>query len=103
MTKKAIIIRSVIAGILTAISAFFIWCIVDCVYNMLYVDWGGLAIITLVVFLFIAIPVVAFVIIFQIIMISKKKFFIVDFIASVIFFLSWASLYIVPLIISSTL
>ena len=85
MTKKAIIIRSIIAGILLAISAYFTWCVIDCVHSILYVDWGGLAVIVLVIFFIVASPIVLAVIIYQIVAIVKKKFFIVDFIASIIF------------------
>ena len=98
MTKKAIIIRSIIAGILLAISAYFVWCVVDCIHSLLYVEWGGLAVVVLVIFFIVASPVILAVIIYQIVMIVKKKFFIVDFIASIIFFLTWLALYIAPVI-----
>ena len=100
MTKKAIIIRSIVAGILIALSVFFVWCIVDCIHSILNVDWGGLAIIALIAYFIYAIPVFLFVVIYQIVMLVKRKFFIFDFIASIIFVLSWLSLYLVPLIVA---
>jgi len=100
MTKKSIIIRSIIAGILIAIAAFFVWCTVDCIHSILNVEWGGLTIIALIAYFVYAIPIVLFVAIYQIVMFVKKKFFVVDFIASIVFVFSWLLLFFAPIVVA---
>ncbi len=99
MSKKAIIIRSIIAGILTLASLFLIYVNVDVAYNILYVENGGWSVIASVLFFAYFSPLVLITFIYQLILLIKKKFFIYDFVASILFILSWASLLIVPKII----
>ncbi len=99
MSKKSIIIRSIISAILFIIAGFLIYVNVDVAYNILYVENGGWSVIASILFFAYFSPVVLITIIYQLVLLIKKKFFIFDFIASILFILSWASLLIIPKII----
>ncbi len=100
MSKKAGIIRSIIAGILTLLSIFLIYINVDVAYNILYVEHGGFSILgSIIIFAYLS-PLVLITFIYQLILLIKKKFFVYDFVASILFILSWASLLIIPKIIT---
>lgn len=113
MSKKSIIIRSIIAGIMVLISVISIILLVETITDILNTQLietdnfsdglsKGIAIgagqfVLLFAFLC-GIPFVLATLIYQLVLIIKKKFWIVDFIPSVLLILSWASLYIVPAI-----
>ena len=101
MNKKQKILRLIIASILLLASAFLIYLTASCVYDMLHVELGALTILVLIAFSIYTSPILLFAIIFQIVVLVKKKFYIWDFLASILFVLSWASLYIVPIIVNS--
>ncbi len=79
------IIQSVILFI---ISAFLIYCIADSVYQTLNVEMGGLSVLVLILFSLYTLPVLLYVIIFEIVMFCKKKFYVLEFVASLVFILT---------------
>ncbi len=100
MSKKFKIFRIIQSVILFILSAFLIYCIADSVYQTLNVEMGGLSVLGLILISLYTLPVLLYVIIFEIVMLCKKKFYVLEFIASIIFIVCWASLYIVPVILS---
>ncbi len=98
MSKTSKIVRGIIAGIMVALCAYAIIMLVECIPDILAGGWGGLAVIVLLYYFIFGIPIALADIIYQIVMIVKKKFWIISFITSVLLILSWLSLWIVPVI-----
>ena len=99
MSKKSKIIRSIISIVILLLATFLISLLVKGICEIKYVESGGWAIIGLIAFFIYAIPAILIVLIYQIVMIAKRKIFLFELIASLIFILSWVSLILIPVII----
>lgn len=96
MSKTAIIIRTITSIIIFAFSVFLIYNLFLFIRTVNNVEYGGLAVFGLIAYFIYAIPVVLMVLLYQIVMLVKKKVFLLELIASIIFILSWISLILVP-------
>ncbi len=101
MSKTSKIVRAIIAGIITLLCVWGIIILVDCLHSILFVENGGLAAIGLVAYFIYGIPFAIATFIYQLVLIIKKKFWLVDFIPSLLLIVVWASLYLSPAIISA--
>ena len=94
-------IFKIISNVIFLICAvFFAYISIDVAYNMLQVENGGLAVLGSVIFFIYGAPVMLYFVIYTIIMIVKRKSNLFDLICGLLFILSYASLLVVPAIIS---
>jgi hypothetical protein len=99
MSKKSKIIRSIISIVILLLSTFLISLLAKVIYQIKHVEYRELVILGLIPFFIYAIPVILIVLIYQIVMIAKRKVFLFELIANLIFILSWVSLILIPIII----
>ncbi len=99
MSNTSKIVRSIIAGLMVLLSVFGLVVLIDGVYSILFVELGGLAALGLYAYFAYGIPLALATIIYQIVLIVKRKFWILDFIPSLLLIIVWASLYLsIPII-----
>ena len=101
MSKTAKIIRTIISIILLALSAYYIYLSIYCGIDALKTDQNGWNALAILIPLYIAIytsPIFVANLIYQIVMICKKKIFKLELISSIIYFVSWFSPFILLLL-----
>ncbi|MBQ9782210.1 MAG: hypothetical protein IJW26_03400 [Clostridia bacterium] len=101
MSKHTIIARSIVAGVMTLLCVWGLVILIDGLHSILFVENGGLAAIGLIAYFVYGAPIALVALIYQVVRIVTKKFWIVDFIPSLLLIIIWASLYLAPAIISA--
>ena len=95
MAKKRHVFRWIVTILLYVCTAILLYSIGDAINEIINLDngWAGLA---FVVYMLYAAPVLLFAVIYEIVILAKKKFWAFEFISVLLFVLTYASLYIVP-------
>ena len=99
MAKKRHVFRWIVTILLYVCSAIVIYTIGDVINEVVNIE-NGWAALALVIYMVYAAPVLLFAVIYEIVILAKKKFWAFEFISVLLFILSYASLYIVPRIIA---
>ncbi len=101
MSKTAKVVRTIISVILLALSAYYLYLSVYCGFEATSDKDNGWSALAILVPLSIAIytsPIFIANLIYQIVMICKKKIFKLELISSIIYFVSWFSPFILLLL-----
>ena len=101
MKRKISVLRWIYAILILLCTAYLVYVVSDAAYQILNVEYGGFAALGLIIILIYGIAPALFIVITQIVLLILKKFWIVDFVLTILFILSYASLYLVPAIIST--
>ena len=100
MSKKLKVFKIITNAIFVIAIAFFTYITIEVCYDMLNVEYGGLAILASLAILIYAIPVTLYCIVYGIVMIAKKRYKWYDLVIGLLYLISYASLILVPVLIA---